>query len=59
MKILEEEPPLADECKLPWLIDTFLYPISTSGMIHLAFFVIVPILINSVFPGADPWTRNL
>ena len=46
MKILEEEPPLADECKLPWLIDTFLYPISTSGMIHLAFFVIVPILIS-------------
>jgi len=45
MKILEEEPPLADECKLPWLIDAFLYPISTSGMIHLALFVIVPLLI--------------
>lgn len=45
MKILEEEPPLADECKLPWLIDTFLYPISTSGMIHLVLFVIVPLLI--------------
>ena len=46
MKILEEEPPLADECKLPWLIDAFLYPISTSGMIHLALFVIVPLLIS-------------
>jgi hypothetical protein len=46
MKILEEEPPLADECKLPWLIDAFLYPISTSGMIHLAVFVIVPLLIS-------------
>ena len=46
MKILEEEPPLSDECKLPWLIDAFLYPISTSGMIHLAFFVIVPLLIR-------------
>jgi len=45
MKILEEEPPLADECRLPWLIDAFLYPISISGMIHLAFFVIVPLLI--------------
>jgi len=48
MKILEEEPPLADECKLPWLIDTFLYPISTSGMIHLALFVIVPLLISGL-----------
>jgi hypothetical protein len=48
MKILEEEPPLADECKLPWLIDAFLYPISTSGLIHLAVFVIVPLLISAL-----------
>lgn len=46
MKILEEEPPLANECKLPWLIDAFLYPISTSGIIHLVLFVIVPLLIS-------------
>jgi hypothetical protein len=46
MKIFEEEPQLADECKLPWLIDAFLYPISTSGMIHLVLFVIVPLLIS-------------
>ncbi len=46
MKILEEDPPLADECKLPWLIDAFLYPISASGMIHLALFVIVPLLFS-------------
>lgn len=46
MKILEEEPPLANECKLPWLVDAFLYPISASGMIHLAIFVIVPLLIS-------------
>lgn len=46
MKILEEEPPSSDECKLPWLIDAFLYPISASGMIHLAVFVIVPLLIS-------------
>ena len=48
MKILEEEPPLADECKLPWLIDAFLYPISASGMIHLVVFVIVPLLISAL-----------
>ncbi len=46
MKILEEEPQLADECKLPWIIDAFLYPISASGMINLAVFVIVPELVS-------------
>lgn len=46
MKILEEEPPLADECKLPWLIDAFLYPISASGMINIAVFVFLPILVS-------------
>lgn len=48
MKILEEEPPLADECKLPWLIDAFLYPISTSGLIHIAIFVFVPRVVSFV-----------
>lgn len=33
-----------DRCKLPWIIDAFLYPISASGMVHLAVFVIVPLL---------------
>ncbi|MEJ2703199.1 MAG: hypothetical protein P8Z79_12225 [Sedimentisphaerales bacterium] len=47
MKILEEEPPLADECKLPWLVSAFLYPISASGMVHLVVFVIVPLLISA------------
>jgi len=42
LKILEEEPPLADECKLPWLIDAFLYPISASGLVNLAVFIIIP-----------------
>jgi hypothetical protein len=46
MKILEEEPPLANECKLPWLVDAFLYPLSGSGMINLAVFVIVPKLVS-------------
>jgi len=31
-KILEEEPPSAGECKLPWLVDAFLYPTSDYGM---------------------------
>ena len=48
MKILEEDPPLANECKLPWLIDAFLYPISASGMIHLAVFVILPLSISAL-----------
>jgi hypothetical protein len=46
VKILEEEPPTADECKLPWLIDAFLYPISASGMIHIAVFVFLPMLVS-------------
>jgi hypothetical protein len=46
VKILEEEPPLADECKLPWIIDAFLYPISAAGMIHLAVFVFLPIVFS-------------
>ena len=46
MKILEEEPPLSSECKLPWIIDAFLYPISASGMIHIALFVLLPRLVG-------------
>jgi DNA-directed RNA polymerase subunit RPC12/RpoP len=34
------------ERKLPWLVDIFLYPTTASGMIHIAVFVIVPILIG-------------
>ena len=46
MKILEEEPPLAEECKIPWLINAFLYPISASGMVNLAVFVLLPRLVS-------------
>ncbi len=49
MKILEEDPPLADECKLPWLIDAFLYPISASGMVNLGVFVFLPLLVSFLF----------
>ncbi|MHC4558733.1 MAG: hypothetical protein ACYTFW_16775 [Planctomycetota bacterium] len=48
MKILED-PPLAVERKLPWLIDTFLYPLSASGMIHLAFFLFGPSLLGLIY----------
>ncbi len=34
------------ERKLPWLINAFIYPISASGMIHLALFVISPLLFS-------------
>jgi len=46
MKILEEEPPLASEFKLPFLIDAFVYPISVAGLTHLAIFVFVPLLVS-------------
>jgi len=35
-----------DERKLPWIIDIFLYPISTPGLIMLGIFVGVPLLID-------------
>jgi len=46
MKILEEEPPLESEFKQPFIIHAFLYPISAAGMIHVAFFVILPLLFS-------------
>lgn len=48
MKTFEEDPPLANECKLPWMIDAFLYPISASGLVHLVIFVVVPLLISTL-----------
>lgn len=42
------EPEPAVERKLPWLIDIFLYPTSTSGLIHLVVFVLIPLLIAIV-----------
>lgn len=37
-----EEVENAGECKFPWIIDIFFYPISVSGMIHLAIFSFLP-----------------
>ncbi|MHC4071488.1 MAG: TFIIB-type zinc ribbon-containing protein [Planctomycetota bacterium] len=41
-----DESEQTDELKLPGLINAFIYPISTSGMIHLALFVISPLLFS-------------
>ena len=41
----KEEAESDTERKLPWIIDIFLYPISTPGLIHLAIFIGVPFLI--------------
>ncbi len=37
-----EDAESATQCKLPWLVDIFLYPISTSGMVHLAILSFLP-----------------
>jgi phage FluMu protein Com len=39
----EEKPP---ERRLPWIIDIFLYPTSTSGLINLGIFWLLPILLS-------------
>ncbi len=41
MKVIEE-PQLAVNRKFPWLIDVLLYPISASGMVHLAILSFLP-----------------
>ncbi len=43
-KIPEDEKP--PERKLPWILDIFLYPTSTSGLINLGIFWILPILLE-------------
>lgn len=48
----EEEPlkelPLAARRKAPWFIDIFLFPFNRPGLKHLALFILVPQLINSL-----------
>jgi hypothetical protein len=48
VKILED-PPLAVDRKLPWLIDVFLYPLSAPGAIHLAIFWLGPLVLSFVY----------
>ncbi|UCC97736.1 MAG: hypothetical protein JSW66_18060 [Phycisphaerales bacterium] len=45
-QIRMEEPERTGERTLPWLADMFLYPASASGMVHVAVFVIAPMLIG-------------
>ncbi len=48
----EEEPPKETDPaalrKAPWLIDIFLYPFNKSGLKHLAIFILVPYLLDSI-----------
>jgi hypothetical protein len=48
MKILEEDPPLADDARLPWPIDAALYPSSAAGMVHLAIFCLGPPVLGCI-----------
>lgn len=43
------------ERKLPWLIDIFLYPISTPGLIILAIIIVIPLLIDFVATLLGPF----
>jgi hypothetical protein len=47
VKIIED-PQLEVKRSLPWIIDIFLYPLSASGMIHLAVFWLGPVLLGLV-----------
>jgi len=38
------------ERKLPWIIDIFLYPANIPGLINLAMFIVVPMLIDILWP---------
>ena len=48
MKILEEDPPLADERQLPWIVDIFLYPFSAAGLVNLGIFCLGPPLLGFI-----------
>jgi hypothetical protein len=45
MKILEQDPPLAQECKTPWILRAFLYPLSAAGITHILVFTFCPVLL--------------
>ena len=45
MKILEKDPPLAQECTRPWILVSFLYPLSSAGLTHIAIFTFGPTLL--------------
>ena len=45
MKILEKDPPLAEECRMPWIVRAFIYPLSASGILHIFIFTFCPVLL--------------
>ena len=47
-RLRAEQDEQTGERKLPWLIDIFLYPVSVPGLINLAIFIGVPLLVSAV-----------
>ncbi len=45
MKILEKDPPLAEDCKRPWILVSLLYPFSHTGLMHIAMYMFCPTLL--------------
>ncbi len=49
-----EEAESAEQRKLPWIIDIFLYPISLPGLMHLGIFTIIPLLLSFIIRLLGP-----
>ena len=45
MKILEKDPPLAEDCKRPWILVSLLYPLSSAGLMHIAIYMFGPTIL--------------
>jgi predicted RNA-binding Zn-ribbon protein involved in translation (DUF1610 family) len=54
-----EESESAVQRELPWFIDIFLYPTSTPGLIHLAIFIGLPLIIRLVMWLLGPFALAL
>ena len=49
-----EEAESAEQRKLPWFVDIFLYPISFPGLMHLGIFTIIPLLLSFIIRLLGP-----
>ena len=45
MKILEKDPPLAQDCQRPWILVSLLYPFSRYGLYHIALYTFGPTIL--------------
>jgi len=45
MKILEKDPPLAEDCRRPWILVSFLYPLSSAGLMHIFIYTFGPTIL--------------